>query len=142
MAKYKKKDKDDGSLVGKLITILFLLILAGGIYFLVNLFKSVEINEVNISGDWKLAGSPTVFYTFSADGNASSYEQFTAGEVRNQCKYTYSLDTNDNGVVVMTLKDLKTKETKEIKLMKVSHAEISIIQNGSEFDNLTRVNIF
>lgn len=143
MAKYRiKKQKEETNVAGIIVTILFLLLLAGGIYYLVNLFKAVEINEINIAGDWKLAGSPTWYLSINSDGTASSYEQFTAGDVRNQVNYSYTLYENDNGVMIIALKDLKTKEVEEIKITKVSHAEIAIIRNGSHFLNLTRVNIF
>ena len=144
MARHKsfKKNKEPVNIAGIVITILFAVLLIGGIYYMFNLFKSVEINELNMAGEWKLQGSPTWFLTINSDGTASSYEQYTVGDIGNSASYHYTLEPNENGVMVLTLKNDKTKETEEIKITKVSHAEISIIRKGSIFENMTRVNIF
>lgn len=139
----KKKDRDDGGgIAGKIITILFFLILVGGAYYLYGLFKPIEINKTNIAGSWKIAGSPTLYMTIDADDNASSYEQFTAGDTRNKKTYKYMLKENERGIMVLTLKDVKTKETEEIKITRVSQAQMDIIRNGNNFTKFTKTSIF
>ena len=149
------KKNDDNGLGGKIISVLFILILAGGIYFLFTLFKSVDITPANIAGNWQQAGSPKFFLTINADatetsvgsgawtdGTASSYEQFASGDRRNDATYTYSLRANDKGVMVLTLKNTKTKEEEEIKVTRVSNAQIDVIRHGNSFEKFTTLNLF
>lgn len=144
-----KKD-DEVNWGGRLVSFLFLLIFAAGIYFVVNLFRSVPVDEISISGQWQLAGSPKWFLTINANGTASSFEQFSAGDTRNNMEYTYTLEEKDvtdvttgieSKIYTLTLRNIKTGKTEEIKINKVSRAEMSIYKE-SKFKNLTKVNIF
>lgn len=145
MAKGKKKNEDN-ELANKIIAIIFLAFLIAGGYYLFSMFRPVEINQTNIVGEWKLPGSPVTFYTFRADGTASSYEKFTGtGEIRNQIEYTYYLKSE---VSSQTGKDVYTivleeqrgeKRRWEIVVNGLSHMQMNILWKGSEFSSLTRV---
>ena len=95
---------------------LFLIIFAAGIYFVINLFRSVPVDEISISGQWQLAGNPKWYLTINADGTASSFEQHTAGKTENAINYTYVLreeidvDINkaEQKIYFLTLQDVKT----------------------------------
>ena len=138
----KKKKEDGGGIVGAIVTIVFLIILAAGVYYLVNLFKGEEITPATIAGEWKIAGNPSLIFNISADGTAHSYEQFTVGNTRNEADYTYTLEPNDNGVMVLKLTNVKDGSVQEIKITKVSRAQISIIRNGSSFESMTTTHLF
>ena len=150
MAMMKVKKDDGMSLVGKIITIIFIIILAAAIYYFVTLFKGVEINAVNLAGEWKQAGNPTWFITFTADGNpeegydgtAHSWYQSATGEITSDKHYTFYLEENANGVMVLHLYDKSAKKEEEIKITKLSRAEMSVIRNGSNFETITKCNIF
>ena len=143
MGRDKNQDKDGGGVIGWIITIIFMLILAGGIYFLVNLFKSVEINEVNLTGTWKLSGNPTEYLVINADNTLRYYTQYTDGSILVDGEYSYLLEENENGVMVLKATNVKSRKDKfEMKITKLSNAEISILRNGKEFRNFTKVNIF
>ncbi len=145
MAKGKKK-KQDNELANKIIAIVFLIFLIAGGYYLFSMFRPVEINQTNIVGEWKIPGSPSTFYTFRADGTASSYEKFTGtGEVRNQVEYNYYLTSE---VSEQTGKDVYTlvldeqrgeKRHWEIVVNGLSHMQMNILWKGSEFESMTRV---
>lgn len=149
MARFKKKKDGDVNWAGRIISFLFLVIFAAGIYFIVNLFRSVPVNEISISGQWQLAGDPKWYLTINADGTASSFEQHTAGKTENAINYTYVLreeidvDINkaEQKIYFLTLKDVKTGVEEEIKITKVSRAEMAIYKQG-KFKNLTKTNIF
>lgn len=149
MARFKKKKDGDVNWAGRIISFLFLVIFAAGIYFIVNLFRSVPVNEISISGQWQLAGDPKWYLTINADGTASSFEQRTAGKTENAINYTYVLreeidvDINkaEQKIYFLTLKDVKTGVEEEIKITKVSRAEMAIYKQG-KFKNLTKTNIF
>ena len=149
MARFKKKKDGDVNWAGRIISFFFLVIFAAGIYFIVNLFRSVPVNEISISGQWQLAGDPKWYLTINADGTASSFEQHTAGKTENAINYTYVLreeidvDINkaEQKIYFLTLKDVKTGVEEEIKITKVSRAEMAIYKQG-KFKNLTKTNIF
>lgn len=150
MAYGKKKKDGEVNWGGRLVSILFLIIFLAGCYFLFDLFRSIPINEISISGQWQLAGNPKWFLTINADGTASSYEQFTAGDTRNQLEYTYTIQENEatdqlsgesSALYVITLREKKTGATEEIKITKVSKAEMAIMKDNRP-KNLTKVNIF
>ena len=138
MAK-KKKNKGDGSGIGgKIITALFLLILVGGAYALFTMFRGVEINEQNLAGEWKLPGSPVVYYQFNLDGTASSYEKFTGtGRIDNAVYYTYTLEDD-----VLTLYEVDSDRQEVITITSLSQAQLSVIMNRSDMEALTRVDLF
>ena len=143
MSRRDKQDKDGGGIIGWIITLIFIAILAGGIYFLVNLFKSVEINEVNLAGTWKLSGDPTEYFIINPDNTLRYYTQYANGMILEDADFNYTLEENENGVMVMTMVNVKSKKDKrEYKITKLSNAEISILRNGKEFRNFTKVNIF
>ena len=150
MAMMKVKKDDGMSLVGKIITIIFIILLAAAIYYFVTLFKGVEITPVNLAGEWKQAGNPTWFISFTADGNpeegydgtAHSYYQSATGEITQDNNYTYYLLEKEYGVMVLHLIEKSTKKEEEIKITKLSRAEISVIRNGSKFETITKCNIF
>lgn len=138
-----KQDKDGGGIIGWIITLIFIAILAGGIYFMVNLFRSVEINEVNLSGTWKLSGDPTEYFVINPDNTLRYYTQYPTGKIAFDEDYNYTLELNDNGVMVMKMVNVRNKkDTLEYKITKLSNAEISILRNGKDFRNFTKVNIF
>lgn len=147
MAKGKKKE--DNELANKIIAIVFLVFLIAGGYYLFSMFRPVDINEANIVGEWKLAGSPVTYYTFRTDGTASSYEKFTgSGEVRNQISYHYYLKeetSEQTGKEVYTIvldEDRGEKRHVEIEVTGLSHVQMNILWKGSEFSSLTRVDVF
>lgn len=147
MAKGKKKG--DNEVANKIIAIVFLIFLIAGGYYLFSMFRPVEINVTNIIGEWKQSGSPLTFYTFRTDGTASSYEKFTgSGDVRNQMEYTYTLTSEiseQTGKEVYTLVLNETRGDKrrlEIKINSLSHVQMNILEKGSEFSTLTRVDVF
>lgn len=152
MAMMKVKKDTGMSTVGKIITAIFIILLIAAVYYFVTLFKGVDIDAAHLAGEWKQAGSPTTYYTFSADGNSDAgydgtlrtYEQFTTGEIRNEMDYYFYLKENENGVMVLHLlkKDKTMEEVEQIKITKLSSAEISIIRNGSEFETITKVKLF
>ncbi len=134
----KKKKKDDSNLVGRIITLLFVLILVAGGYGLFSMFRQVEITEENLAGEWKLPGSPVVYYQFGTDGTASSYEKYTGtGNVANQREYRYELVDN-----VIILEWVDEDRVEEIKVTGLSYAQLSVIMNASEMKSLTRENMF
>jgi len=150
MARFKKKKDEDVNWAGRIISFIFLLIFAAGIYFIVNLFKSVPVDEVSIAGQWQLAGNPKWFLTLNADGTASSYEQYSAGRTENNLQYTYTFSSEDKGedingveqtVYYVHLKEVKLGGETEIKISKVSCAEMAVYIDG-KFRNLTKVGIF
>lgn len=137
------KKNSDVNVAGRIISVLFFLILVAGIYFLVNLFKGVEITPENMAGEWKLPGSPVTYYSFGLDGTATSYEKFTGtGDVRNQVSYTYTLESNDKGVMELTLTPEGSDTDIVIKVTSLSQAQMSVIMNGSDMCSLTRVDVF
>ncbi len=147
---YGKKKDGDVNWGGRLVSLLFLIIFLAGIYFVYDLFKSIPINEISISGQWQLAGNPKWFLTLNADGTASSYDQFTAGDTRNQLEYTYTIKEEEatdqlsgvsSAVYIITLRENKTGATEDIKITKVSKAEMAIMKDNRP-KNLTKVNIF
>ena len=147
MAKGKKQG--DNEVANKIIAIVFLIFLIAGGYYLFSMFRPVEINVTNIVGEWKQSGSPLTFYTFRTDGTASSYEKFTgSGDVRNQMEYTYTLTSEiseQTGKEVYTLVLNETRGDKrrlEIKINSLSHVQMNILEKGSEFSTLTRVDVF
>lgn len=150
MARYKKKNDEEVNWGGRIISFLFLIIFAAGIYFVINLFRSVPVDEISISVQWQLAGNPKWYLTINPDGTASSFDQYTAGDTRNNIEYTYKLDEKDvedvttgiqSKLYILTLRDVKTGKEEEIKISKVSRAEMAILRGG-KFKNLTKVNIF
>lgn len=149
MARFKKKKDEDVNWAGRIISLLFLIIFAAGIYFIVNLFKSVPVDEISISGQWQLAGNPKWFLTINADGTASSFEQYSAGKTENNLTYTYTLTSKEDEDINGTKQDIyfiNLKETKlggetTIKITKVSRAEMAVYIDG-KFKNLTKVGIF
>jgi len=147
---YGKKKDGDVNWGGRLVSLLFLIIFLAGIYFVYDLFKSIPINEISISGQWQLAGNPKWFLTINADGTASSFEQFTAGDTRNNLEYTYTLTEKEvddqlsdvtSTMYIMTLRENKTGATEDIKITKVSKAEMAVYKNNRP-KNFTKVNIF
>ncbi|MDE6530938.1 MAG: hypothetical protein K2K96_09225 [Lachnospiraceae bacterium] len=145
----RRKKKDDKELANKIIAIVFLLFLIAGGYYLFSMFRPVEINETNIIGEWKMAGSPVTYYTFRTDGTASSYEKFTgSGEVRNQISYTYYLRTEvseqtGNDVYTLVLdEDRGERRHWEIEINALSRVQMNILWKGSEFSSMTRVDVF
>ncbi|MDE6687160.1 MAG: hypothetical protein K2J95_08780 [Lachnospiraceae bacterium] len=144
-----KKKKDDNGLANKIIAIVFLLFLIAGGYYLFSMFRPVEINQTNIVGEWKLPGSPVTYYSFRADGTASSYEKFTgSGEVRNQINYTYYLRTEvseqtGKDIYTIVLDEVRGDERHwEIEINALSHVQMNILWKGSEFSSMTRVDVF
>lgn len=149
MARGKKKKTDDKELANKIIAIVFLVFLIAGGYYLFSMFRPVEINETNIIGEWKMAGSPVTYYTFRTDGTASSYEKFTgSGEVRNRTEYNYYLKTevsDQTGLDVYTIvldEPRGDKRHVEIVVNGLSRVQMNILWKGSEFSSLTRVDVF
>lgn len=147
MAK-KKKNEGDVSIVGRIITIFFLLFLVAGGYYLFSMFRPVEINQLNIIGEWKLPGAPVQYYSFRADGTALSYEKFTgSGEVRNQTTYTYDLvetvgeRTGETEYMLYLYPD-GNDSVEVIKINGLSHVQMNILWKGSQFASLTRVDVF
>lgn len=147
MAK-KKKNEGDISIAGRIITILFLLFLVAGGYYLFSMFRPIEVNQVNIIGEWKMPGAPVVYYSFRADGTALSYEKFTGtGETRNQTTYTYDLveeidDKTQETEYMLYLYPDKDGATTVMKITGLSHAQMNILWKGSTFASLTRVDMF
>lgn len=147
MAK-KKKNEDDVSIVGRIITIFFLVFLVAGGYYLFSMFRPIEINQVNIIGEWKLPGAPVQYFSFRADGTALSYEKFTGtGEVRNQATYTYDLvETVDEKTgqpeYILYLYPDANDSVNVIKINGLSHVQMNILWKGSTFASLTRVDVF
>ncbi len=137
----KKKKEGGGGIAGAIVSIVFACILIAGGYYLYTLFRGEEINTVTISGEWKLPGNPSLMLTIYADGTAHSYEKFTTGSVRNNKDYTYTLEENENGMMVLTLTDVKTGEVETMKITKVSQAQMSVIRKESSFESFTKVNI-
>jgi len=155
MAMMKQKKDDGMTLFGKIITVIFLVLLAAGIYYFASLFKAIEISPITIAGQWKQAGSPVYYITFTPDGDGETYdgtahawEQFTGtGEIRNDIWYTYRLipdPDSQNGNYLLYLKEQGKKDAVEEKIVitQVSRAEISMIRDGSNFETLTKVNLF
>lgn len=147
MARGKKKG--DKETANKIIAIVFLVFLIAGGYYLFSMFRPVEINETNIVGEWKIAGSPVVYYTFRTDGTASSYEKFTgSGEVRNQIEYNYYIRTEvseqtGNDVYTIVLDETRgDKRHLEIEVNGLSRVQMNILWKGSEFSSMTRVDVF
>ena len=130
MAMMKVKKDDGMSLVGKIITIIFIVLLAAAIYYFVTLFKGVEITPVNLAGEWKQAGNPTWFISFTADGNpeegydgtAHSYYQSATGEINRYKGLPIILESFVDGhvsdLVVVTNKvcyNFQTNQVRELK---------------------------
>lgn len=147
MARGKKKD--DKEIANKIIAIVFLIFLIAGGYYLFSMFRPVEINETNIIGEWKMTGSPVVYYEFRTDGTATSYEKFTGtGEVRNKIEYNYVLKTevsDQTGQDVYTIvldEPRGDKRHQEIIVNGLSRVQMNILWRGSEFSSMTRVSGF
>ena len=147
MARGKKKD--DKELANKIIAIVFLIFLIAGGYYLFSMFRPVEINETNIIGEWKIAGSPIVYYEFRTDGTATSYEKFSgSGDVRNKIEYNYILTTevsDQTGEDVYTIvldEPRGDKRHMEIVVNGLSRVQMNILWKGSEFTSMTRVGAF
>ena len=145
MAKAKKKE--DNEIASKIIAVCFLLFLIAGGYYLFSMFKPVEINEINMVGEWKIPGSPVTYYSFNVDGTASSYEKFTgSGDVRNQRNYTYTLETSvseqtGDNIYTLILRGTKDDTVDKIQITSLSHVQMGIMKN-SEFSSMTRVHDF
>lgn len=149
MAKLKKKKKEGVmSLGGKIITIFFIAFLIGGGYFLFTLFRSVEINSINMTGEWKLAdGSNISYWSFTPgqdemSGTASHYlKELGTGVPKDRIDYDYVLILNDNGVIEMHCTAPRQDEV-IIKITSLSNAQMGIIHSGSKMDNMTKTNLF
>lgn len=154
-----KKKKDNKVIAGRIIGLIFILLLAGVIYFLVTLFRPLSISGKNIEGKWKKAGSTTEFYDFKVDGTdttrmsgtCSYYEKETGTtKASNRKEYTYSIEKKviDNAgkkqtVYTMTLVNVKdNNDVQSWKIKGVSRATLDVTINNEKTIQLTRVNIF
>lgn len=149
MAKLKRKKKEGVmSLGGKIITVFFIALLIGGAYFLYTLFRPVEINSINIAGEWKLAdGAKVTYYDFvpgaeEMSGTATVYgREPGTGVRRDVMEYDYVMFLNDNDVMELHLTAPRQEEIM-IKITSLSNAQMGIIHNGSKMANMTKTNLF
>lgn len=142
-----KRRIDSRTLVGRIITAIFILILAGGVYFIVDLFIPRDICVENIAGQWKHNGKVTTYYTFNLDGTASSYEVGDGIETINRKEYTYTLEETNGGngyyELIMTRSERGNHDEPERYVVdQVSRAQMSILMRGTSYESMTRVNIF
>ena len=98
----RKKKKDSKEVFGRIITIIFILLLAAVVWFLVNLFKEKEISASNLSGQWKLAGSPVVYYTFTGEDD---------DKVLNDIDAALEAKKEENAKKLAKNKDLKLEDS-------------------------------
>lgn len=155
----KKKKKVDGKeIAGRFITLFFVLLLIGGIYYLWTLFKNIEINSKNIAGTWKLsvAGSPDTYYSFKMDkedpmaGTALSYTRTGNSAEQNDKKYySYVMVTNDNDIIELQLQPYKESTLKHrdgdiivIKVTGLSRAQMYVTINRNNMTAMTKVDLF
>ncbi len=65
-----KKAKKGSSVVGKIITVVLLVLLVAGGYYLFNLFKSIDITPENMTGTWKdTDGDDVIYWAFEGYSN-------------------------------------------------------------------------
>lgn len=143
-----KQKTDSRTIIGRCITAIFVLILLGGIYFLVDLFRARDISVESLAGQWKYQrGDKIVFYTFVPD--VSGEQKGTAictenGTTRN---YTFTLEPTDGGngyyELVMTRSERGNHDAPESYVIdQISRAQMSILMRGTSYESMTKVNIF
>ena len=151
-AKLRKKKKEGVmTLGGKIITVFFILLLIGGGYFLFTLFRPVEINSINMTGEWKLSDNGyTSYWSFEPtgidgmSGTASHYnKQAGTGVKQDVLEYNFVLEENDKGTMELHMTALKYGEKNvEMKVTSLSNAQMGIVYNASEMANMTKTNLF
>lgn len=151
----RKKKVDGRQIVGRLITLFFVLLLIGGAYYLFTLFKTVEINSENMTGTWKAGKDPVVYYVFSMDetnslmaGKLTRYEQRAGSPEReNEQYYKYTMEINDKGRYEVFLQPYnkagkKNGDVEKMKITGLSRAQMYIQVGKNKDTALMRVGIF
>ncbi len=136
----RRRRKEEKDVAGRIIGILFLLMAIAGGYMLFDMFRTVEVTKANIYGEWKQTTSPLVYWTFNMDGTAKSYTRENGStEIRNQKTYTYVLDEETKTITLTT-----TRKDEEVtfKISSLSKIQMHMLQNGVDFGQMTRANLF
>lgn len=152
-----KNNKKSKVATGRIIAVFFILILAGLIYFIANLFWPRSVNAQHMEGLWKLAGSPVKYYRFSEidserQSGVCTYYEKSAGsnDQFNRKSYTWSMvaEDKDNAgkkqtryVLTFVNEDDKT-DTMVWKVTNISRATIDIVNEDNKTVQLTTTSIF
>lgn len=152
MAKQKlRKKKKEGvmSLGGKIITIFFVILLIGGGYYIYSLFKPIEINAVNMAGEWKLQdGSETSYWNFEPtgiDGMSGTCTYYTyepnSYNIAEKIVYDFYLELNGNGVMELHCTAKKQNEV-VMKVTSLSSSQMNVFYKTSKTCSMVRTHLF
>lgn len=160
-----KQEVEPKDVAGRIIGALFLIMLLAGGYYLFDMFRTIEMTDSGIQGEWIIpadfGSSETECWQFTASGegdNTGIARKYTRnmrnGTRTNEVEYDYSLEdyTDDQGNVrkhiLVTTKNvrLSERETYEIRITSLSKIEMSVIfvyKNATtNVTRLTRPSIF
>lgn len=172
MARKKKDDKLGGSVVGRIITVVLLILLIAGGYSLYTMFRSVDITAVNMVGLWKdIDGGKTAHWNLTVfkgsdvatdiepfsegvfkfeycdRGSGTYYETDNVGKRQNEYSFDYVIydrtDKHGNVVKVMRItKDEWGAEPFDFTITQVSQAQLKLMKGTNEFTSWTNENLF
>lgn len=154
-----KQEVEPKDVAGRIIGALFLIMLLAGGYYLFDMFRTIEMTDSGIQGEWIIpadfGSSETDCWQFvaGAEGNNTGIayrytRNMKNGTRTNETEYDYSLEdyTDDQGIVrkhiLVTTRNVRVseRETFEIRLTSLSKIEMSVIfVYGNATTNVTRM---
>ena len=163
-----KQEVEPKDVAGRIIGLLFFLMLAAGAYYLFDMFRGLDINNENLQGEWRI---PARFdetteeywqFTPAADGTqtgiALNYKRNKkTAERTDEIEYDYVLEEyiNENDEeqktrqhILITTRNVKRSEKKtyEIRITSLSKMELSVTfvydRFTTELTRLTRPSMF
>ena len=161
-----KVEKEPKDIAGRIIGVLFLLMVIAGGYYLFDMFRQLDITNDNIQGEWRypkpLGQDTTECWVFSQDnrteegntGVATNYTLNTKdGSKSNIVEYDYVLEqyTDKTGAeryhIMVTTKNVKASEkrTREIRVTSLSKMEISVTfveDMSADITRMVRTTVF